>query len=128
MSSAGRWLVVFLASTGIALGLAATSVSFHRHVPVVVGNMCPPTAGSPSEFCYRDRLIGGWPFAFLYDNPGTSVLGALGPEDDFRPAWFLADTAVFDALTTAGLVGLRLGRRRLCARSQRSTPCTQRLP
>jgi hypothetical protein len=69
--------------------------------------------------CVRRLPVGGWPFAFLYDNPGTSVQGQLGLEDRFRAGWFLLDAAVFAALPVAGTVVFRLRRRRSPAAARR---------
>lgn len=39
------------------------------------------------------RIEGGWPAAFLADDPATSVPHKLGIEDAFRPAPFIADVS-----------------------------------
>jgi hypothetical protein len=41
----------------------------------------------------RPRVEGGWPAAFVADDPATSVPYRLGVEDMFRPAPFVADVA-----------------------------------
>jgi hypothetical protein len=79
---------------------------------MVVGNMCEPTGDNPRGYCFRRLPAGGWPFAFLYDNPGTSVRGRLGAEDSFRPGWFLIDAVVFGALPVAGAAVIGVRRRR----------------
>ncbi len=75
-----------------------------------MGNMCDTTRDNPFGYCYQQLPTGGWPFAFLYDSPGTSVRGRLGAEDVFKPGWFLLDAAIFGLLPALGAV--ILGRRR----------------
>ncbi len=36
--------------------------------------------------CFHPNLSGGFPFAFIFDSPNTSVHNSLGAEDDFR--WY----------------------------------------
>lgn len=79
---------------------------------MVVGNMCDPTRDNPLGYCFQQLPAGGWPFAFLFDNPTTSVRGQLGVEDTFKPGWFLFDMAVFGALAAAGAVVFGIRRRR----------------
>jgi hypothetical protein len=107
-----RGLIALVVGAGLAIDLAAGSVVVHRPVRMVVGNMCEPTRENPSGYCFRQLPAGGWPLAFLYDSPGTSVLGRLGAEDTFRPGRFLVDTAVFGALPVIGAVAFVMRRRR----------------
>ncbi|OLB67347.1 MAG: hypothetical protein AUI10_00365 [Actinobacteria bacterium 13_2_20CM_2_72_6] len=79
---------------------------------MIVGNVCEPSADNPEGLCYAWLPAGGWPFAFLYDDPGTSVRGQLGLEDDFRPGWFLVDAAIFGTLPAIGAVVRHFRRRR----------------
>lgn len=93
--------------------LAAGSVVVHRQVTAVVGNVCEPTTGNSNGYCFGPVPAGGWPFAFLYDNPGVSVRGSLDfPEDDLRPGWYLADVAAFGALLSLIAVAVHVRRRR----------------
>jgi hypothetical protein len=109
----GRWIPALLLCVVAALCLAMASVFVQRSTPSACERTPDPSLGE----CYERTLpAGGWPFAFLYDNVGTSVLGKLGPEDDFRPWRFLADTTLFGALLAAGAVGAR----RLRSRGGRS--------
>src|SRR5690242_20270307 len=80
-----RGLIALVVGAGLAVDLAAGSVVVQRPVWMVVGNMCEPTRENPSGYCVRQLPAGGWPLAFLYDSPGTSVLGRLGAEDTFKP-------------------------------------------
>jgi hypothetical protein len=112
VSRTARRFAAVVAGAALAFGLAAGSVAVHRPVLTVVGNMCEPTGDNPSGFCYRGLPAGGWPFAFLYDSPATSVLDQLGLEDDFKAGWFLIDAAIFGALPAAAAVAFRLRRHR----------------
>jgi hypothetical protein len=112
MSRLAGGFAAILASAALTIGLAAGSVMVHRPVRRAVGSLCAPAGDDPSGMCFQRLPAGGWPFSFLYDNPGTSVLGQLGPEDDFKPGWFLLDAAIFGLLPTSGAVALRLRRRR----------------
>ncbi len=110
MSRRARILPALAVSAVLAVGLAAGSVMVHRTVQITVGNMCPVTPDNPGGLCVDGLPVGGWPFAFLYDDPGTSVRGSLGFEDDFRVGCFLLDAAVLGLLPT--LSALLVARRR----------------
>jgi hypothetical protein len=98
--------------------LAAGSVIIHRQATVVLGNLCEQTTDNPHGYCFGPAPAGGWPFAFLYDNPSVSVRGSLDfPEDELRPGWFLADVAAFSALPALIAVAPHLRRRRRSAGS-----------
>ena len=74
-----------------AIVLAALSVLVQRVGPelAATGNLCGPRM---DEICWEPRVNGGFPFPFLFDNPGVSVPDQLGVgEDDFRWPPFLAD-------------------------------------
>lgn len=76
------------------------SVNYERFNPTVTGNMC----GGP---CYEDLPAGGFPFSYLYDNGGVSVMGTLSIyEDHFYLIWFLADVVFY--LLLYSLLGLVL--------------------
>ena len=100
------WFATLVAGVLLAFVLAAASVTIHRGIPQDVGR-CGD--GRP---CLAQLPAAGWPFAFLYDNPGTSVVGSLGPEDDFQPRWYLADAAVFAVVPVLGVATLALFTRR----------------
>jgi hypothetical protein len=112
MSHTARTIAIPLAVI-LCFGLAAGSVLVHRQVTVVTANVCEPTTDNPNGYCFGPAPAGGWPFAFLYDNPGVSVRGSLNfPEDDLRPGWFLADATTFAALLVPVAVAIRRRRRR----------------
>jgi hypothetical protein len=107
-----RNVAVVLFAVVLCFGLAAGSVVVHRPVTMVLGNACEPAPDNPNGYCYGPRPAGGWPFAFLYDDPGTSVRDSLGVEDDLMPAWFLADAATFGLLAALVAVAVHMWRRR----------------
>jgi hypothetical protein len=104
-----RGTSIFVIIATLAFGLAVGSVAIHRQVRMAIIADCD--APSPSGQCFARRPVGGWPFAFLYDSQGESVVDELGPEDHFKPLWFLVDAAIFGALPITGVVVVRLRRR-----------------
>jgi hypothetical protein len=52
-------------------------------------------------------LKGGFPVAYLFDNPGISVEHALALEDEFRVGAFLLDVAIYFALTLLATLAVR---------------------
>ena len=82
-----------LASLALALATTLTLAScrIERMGPerASYGNMCGP---SHSEACMEPLLNGGFPFAYLFDAPGTSVEHQLSfGEDHFRWRPFALD-------------------------------------
>lgn len=65
---------------------------------MVTGNVCQPTGDNPEGYCYSRLPAAGWPFPFVFDDPGTSVRGHLYWNDEFAVGWFLLDVAIFSAL------------------------------
>jgi hypothetical protein len=85
-----------------AVALTCGSFAYQRRGPelAVVGNLCGPQM---NELCYAPILKGGYPLAYIYDNPNTSVEGDLGVEDKLRPGAFVLDVlAYFVVLLLAG--------------------------
>lgn len=117
-SSTRRRIAVLVGSVALAFGLAGGSAFAQRLVRMEVGNACTPTRENPDGLCFRRLPVGGWPFPYLYDRTGTSIVGSLGFEDDFRLRPFLVDAAVFGAAPAAGAAVLR-GRRRGSSASPR---------
>ena len=110
MSRFARTALALLA----AIVLAAFSVLVQRVGPeqAVTGNLCGP---QQDELCRAPRVNGGFPLAFLFDNPGVSVPDQLGVgEDDFRWLPFLADVLFWLLLAVLLARGWRrvAGRRR----------------
>ena len=60
----------------------------------------------PPRSCREGVLVGGWPFPYLVDRPGVSVVGKITiiGEDDFHPVPFAAD-----AIVLGGLIYLLVG-------------------
>lgn len=92
------------------LGTLASS-RVQRERLVVQDWDCPPAPAS----CARPMRVGGFPFPYLEDFHGLSVvgsvdlMGALMGEDRFHPGPFLLDLACWGAVAS---VGLALGSRR----------------
>jgi hypothetical protein len=99
--------------------LAGASVVVQRPGTTAVDSMCRRAPGSTNGYCSTGPPVGGWPFAFLYDRPGTSVLGKLGPEDDVRAWSFVADAAVYGGLVGALVLVVGGARRRRVAEAAR---------
>lgn len=100
-----------LLSIALVVGLALASVGVERVGPrIVVGGegFCGAEAVAP---CTVEALGGGWPVAFLVDDPQISVPNQLSfAEDDVRWTAFGIDVGVFAALVQAA--GWILRRRR----------------
>jgi hypothetical protein len=78
-----------------AIALALLSVNVERIGPELVqdGNLCGPHGNDP---CYKPALKGGFPFAYLFDQPGISVPGRLSFFEDTLFVWPLVlDIAVY---------------------------------
>ena len=78
----------------LALTLASAYVERVGPAPSAwTDELCSPF---PLHPCAEGVLQGGWPFAYLLDKPGISVMGALGLiEDRFRPWAFWANVATY---------------------------------
>jgi hypothetical protein len=82
----------------MAVTLALLSVVIQRIGPELVqyGNLCGPTASDP---CYGPVMKGGFPFAYLFDTPGVSVVGKLSFfEDTLHPGALLIDITAYFAV------------------------------
>src|SRR3989339_1168924 len=81
----------------ITLSFLATmaSIKYERTHPTVTGNVCDASPNNPRGLCYEDLPAGGFPFSYLYDSGGVSVMGTLGIEDHFYIGWFIADIAFY---------------------------------
>ncbi|QFR39489.1 hypothetical protein A9Q91_04650 [Candidatus Gracilibacteria bacterium 28_42_T64] len=74
-----KHIIISIISIIILLGFSC----FNRTSSKIMGNLCDQTTENPSGYCYYDAPEIGIPFIFLSDSPNTSVVGNLGPEDDF---------------------------------------------
>lgn len=90
----------WIANAGLvsaALALALLSSKIERTGPELAeyGNLCGPSGNSP---CLGPVLKGGFPFAYLFDAPGVSVVGKLSfGDDDVRPVPFFIDLGMYFA-------------------------------
>jgi hypothetical protein len=104
--------IATLAAIAIVLTLASSVV--HRTRLEVQDWDCPP----PPASCARPMLVLGFPFPYISDYHGISVVGsasltgALLGEDLFHRGAFLADVAVYVVLAALTAVVLRTVRRR----------------
>ena len=108
--------MVLRASLSFALALALTllSVFVQREGPEVeaYGNLCGPAG---NQDCYKPALKGGFPFAYLSDQPGVSVERQLSfGEDTLHPAALALDIAIY---WSALMLALRFAKRMSVASS-----------
>jgi hypothetical protein len=78
-----------------AISLTVLSIRFERKGPELApyGNLCGPQS---NELCLEPVLNAGLPFAYLFDQPGTSVERRLFLfEDQFRVIPFTLNVAVY---------------------------------
>jgi hypothetical protein len=93
-----RGLILLLVASA-ALTLTCASVLYQRVGPTQIiegeGSGCPTAAP-----CRVPVLGAGFPLAYLVDNPGVSVRGALHlVEDEFRPEAFALDFMIYFILS-----------------------------
>ena len=71
----------FLLLSALAVALSAMSVFVQRTGPesAQYGNLCGPSSNDP---CLEPVLKGGFPVAFLFDQPGVSVEHRLSIVED----------------------------------------------
>jgi hypothetical protein len=85
-----------LASFALVSGIMLTllSVSVERKGPELApyGNLCGPRH---DDLCYEPQLKGGFPIAYLFDSPGTSVERDLGLEDKLVLGALFLDIALY---------------------------------
>ena len=84
-----------LLASVLAFILSALSVFVERTGPETAsfGNMCGPAA---NESCMEPLLKGGYPIAFLFDQPGVSVQHQLSfVEDEVRIGALAFNTALY---------------------------------
>ena len=106
-----RTLAALLA-VAVALALASSAV---RGTRMEVQEWdCPPAPAS----CAKPVPVLGFPFPYVSDNQGVSVVGsaslfgALIGEDFFHPAAFAADVAAYFAAAALAALAFRRRRRR----------------
>jgi hypothetical protein len=100
----------FALATVLALALTLLSSLVERKGPELAsyGNLCGP---SSDQDCLEPVLNAGFPFAYLFDQPGVSVERKLFIlQDSFRPLPFILDFLVY--LSVVSLVSFIARRRR----------------
>jgi hypothetical protein len=83
------------------------SVHYERSYTAVAGTECEPGPENPRGLCYGEFPAGGFPLAYLYDDPCCSVPGIHFIEDDFKALPFLIDFACYAAGITLLIYFLR---------------------
>lgn len=105
-----RRLLSLVALLLSALLLTGLSSNVERNGPELAayGNLCGAEHDEP---CMKQRLNGGFPWAYLFDSPGISVEGQLSfGEDEVRMYPLLADIAAYLAvIMVCAHVGRRVG-------------------
>lgn len=80
------------------------SILYIRPYKGIIGNLCERTPENPSGYCYEMLPSGGFPFTFLRDNGGVSVVGSLSlMEDTFVLAPYLANWGIYFIFFSVGL-------------------------
>lgn len=85
----------FLLLAALAIALSVISVFVQRTGPesAQYGNLCGPSSSDP---CLEPVLKGGFPVAFLFDQPGVSVEHQLSiGEDTLHIDAFVANTILY---------------------------------
>ena len=80
----------------LAVLSAVLSIKYERNHPTVIGNVCQTSPENPKGLCYENLPAAGFPFSYLYDQGGVSVMGTLDiAEDNFYFTWFIADIILY---------------------------------
>lgn len=86
-------IVALLALFGGLLSVGSCAIQRHGPDQAIYCDL-GKTHDGVNIYCPKPVLNGGWPAPFAFDRCGTSVDGKIGfPEDDFRLAPFIANTA-----------------------------------
>ncbi len=83
-----------------------------------IGNVCEVTEDNPNGFCYRDLPKAGFPLSFVIDSPSTSVIGAIGLEDDVLPGRFATNVLIHFGVISGLFFGGRHLSRRRCVKTR----------
>lgn len=87
-----RWVKRSLLLLVLSALTAYWSILYIRPYKGLVGNLCEQTRDNPSGGCYDMLPSGGFPFTFMWDQGGVSVVGTLSwIEDRFELAPYLAN-------------------------------------
>jgi hypothetical protein len=99
-------------STVLAIALSGASVFIEHNGPELAqyGNLCGPASNDP---CREPVLKGGFPVAFLFDQPGVSVEHQLAFfEDNLRIDAFALNTALYFVALVMLAYALSVSRKR----------------
>lgn len=80
-------------------------------MPYVTDERAMYGAEGPPDRNWQPRELAGWPAAFLADDPNTSVIHRIGPEDMFRPGPFVATLAFWTVVSGFAIKLVRRTRR-----------------
>ena len=98
------WLLLALLIS--SLTGAYSSILYTRPFKGIVGNLCDKTSENPMGDCYEMLPSGGFPFTFMWDNAGVSVVGRLSLiEDKFVLYPFLANWVFYFVLIVSVVWG-----------------------
>lgn len=102
----------------IAIVSALSTIVIQPTYRARVGNVCEVTEDNPNGFCYQDLPKAGFPLSFVVDSPSTSVVGAIGLEDDVLPGRFTTNVLIhFGVISGLFFAGKHLSRR-CCAKTR----------
>ena len=93
-----RQLLLLAVAVAVALSLTLLSSVIQRNGPELAsyGNMCGP---SSDQDCLEPVLNAGFPFGYLFDQPGVSIERQLFfVEDNLRPVPFALDFLAYLSL------------------------------
>jgi len=84
------------AFVSVVLALLLVSVSFYYQKTgpsmEIYGTECKD---QPHGDCYGPLLGAGFPFQYVLDSPGVSIIGTIGYEDKVKPLMFLLDILIY---------------------------------
>ena len=87
-----KWLKLITLLLPLSALTAYWSILYIRPYKGVIGNLCERTPENPYGDCYDMLPSGGFPFTFMWDRGGVSVVGTLSwIEDRFELAPYLAN-------------------------------------
>lgn len=81
----------------LIIGLVLTFASgfYERTFTGVVGNVCQMTEENPGGLCYEELPMIGYPFAYIKDSGGHSVVGSVEIDDNIIGWAFLLDWLIY---------------------------------
>jgi hypothetical protein len=100
----------------VILAFILVSVSFYyQKTGPSIGIYGTECEDQPDGYCYGPLLGAGFPFQYVLDSPGVSIVGTIGYEDRMNPLMFLLDVLIYWAsayacFELAQVVKRKLGR------------------